>query len=524
MRPFPRDNNMENAKRFAGIFDGLKLAYGTYRIDRTSQSGKNVGKAGVVKNPRTSETWEGHLSGKGDGIGIIPINEDNSCKWGAIDIDQYPLDHKDLIEKIRRMKLPLVVCRSKSGGAHCYLFTSEWITAKQMQEVMTHIAAALGYGGSEIFPKQISLQLDRGDVGNFLNLPYFDAEDGLRYAIKDDGQSATLEEFFQLYKDYVQNPEEVSALTIEDKTDPNIIVRDGPPCLQTLCAQQISEGGRNNGLFNIGVYLRKAYPDSWESEFLIYNAKYLAPPLPLNEVNLVAKQLQKKDYTYKCKDAPINDYCNAGLCKTRKFGIDAAVSGATIANLRKYNSNPPIWFMDVNGYPLELDTDALMNQSAFQRACVEQLNFMPKTLAKPTWEGRINQLLTEMTDTDGSIVEVSQDASTAGQFYDFLEEFCTSMQQADNREEILLRRPYTDEEESRTYFRLKDFTAYLNKNRFFEYKPHKIAQRLRDIDGDSSVMKINGKGTRVWHIPSFQKYSSSIKPPNLDTQQEEAPF
>ena len=97
------------------------------------------------------------------------------------------------------------------------------------------------------------------------------------------------------------------------------------------------------------------------------------------------------------------------MCKTRKFGIEAAVSGATIANLRKYNSTPPVWFMDVNGQPLELDTDALMNQICVS-ACLRgsSLNFMPKSAPKASWESRINQLLTEMSDTDGSIVEVSQ--------------------------------------------------------------------------------------------------------------------
>ena len=190
---------MSDAKKFAAIFDGLKLAYGTYKIDRTKTNGKQAGKASVLKEPRTLSHWEGHLSGKGDSIGIIPINEDNSCTWGCIDVDQYPLDHKAIIEKIRRMKLPLVVCRSKSGGAHLFLFTTEWISAKEMQEVLQHIAAALGYGNCEIFPKQVKLFLDRGDVGNFLNLPYYDAEEGLRYAVKEDGQSATLEEFFALH-------------------------------------------------------------------------------------------------------------------------------------------------------------------------------------------------------------------------------------------------------------------------------------------------------------------------------------
>jgi hypothetical protein len=237
------------------------------------------------------------------------------------------------------------------------------------------VSAALGYGGSEIFPKQVKLHLDRGDVGNFLNLPYYDAEEGLRYAIKDDGTSATLEEFFKLVETHVQTPEQVLGLQVTET--PDAILKDGPPCLQTLCANKISEGGRNNGLFNIGVYLRKAYPDSWETEILTYNMQYLEPPLPLNEVNIVAKQLERKEYAYKCGDSPINSYCNKDLCRTRRFGVGAAVQGAAIANLRKYNSTPPVWFLDVNGEPLELDTEALQSQGIFQKACMEQLNFMP---------------------------------------------------------------------------------------------------------------------------------------------------
>lgn len=91
-----------------------------------------------------------------------------------------------------------------------------------------------------------------------------------------------------------------------------------------------------------------------------------------------------------------------------------------VANLRKYNSIPPVWFLDVNGVPLELDTEGLQNQAVFQKACIEQLNFMPQTMAKRGWEGRINQLMKEMAETDGSIMEVSEDASINGQFYEYL--------------------------------------------------------------------------------------------------------
>ena len=504
---------MSNAVKFAAIFDGLELAYGTYRVDRTQANGKNTGKASVVREPRTTELWEGHLSGSGQSVGIIPINENNEVKWGCIDVDQYPLDHKNLIEKIRKLKLPLLICRSKSGGAHCFLFVDDWITAKQMQETLTQIASALGYVGCEIFPKQVKLNLESGDVGNFLNMPYYDAEGGLRYAFNDDGSAATLEEFFALHERFLQTSEQIQALVIENKSED--VLPNGPPCLQILAKNKISEGGRNNGLFNLGVYLRKAYPDSWENEILTYNMQYLDPPLPLNEVNIVAKQLQKKDYAYKCKDAPIMSYCNAELCRTRQFGIGAAVAGATVANLRKYNSTPPVWFIDVNGEPLEMDTEALMNQAAFQRACVDQLNHLPRTTKKEAWEARINQLLTDMQETEGAIMEVSEDASIDGQFYDFLEEFCTTMQQAKVRDEILLRRPWTDDEEGKTYFRLRDFEAHLRKNKFFEYKSHKIAQRLRDRNAESTSVKLKGKTVRVWVIPSFEHTNIDIETPDF---------
>ena len=223
---------MSDAKRFAAIFDSLKQAYGTFEIDSKKANGKNTGKARVVREPRTTDHFKQHLAGDGAGIGIIPINEDDSCKWGCIDIDEYPLDHGKLVEKIRRANMPLVICRSKSGGAHCFIFCKEWVTAKTMQSTLQHLASGLGYGNSEIFPKQIKLFLDRGDIGNFLNMPYFNAEDGLRYAFNDDGTAATLEEFFELYEAHVQTPEQLEALT-QTKVENTAIV-DGPPCLQTL--------------------------------------------------------------------------------------------------------------------------------------------------------------------------------------------------------------------------------------------------------------------------------------------------
>ena len=85
-------------------------------------------------------------------------------------------------------------------------------------------------------------------------------------------------------------PEELETLEIPIIDD----VKDGPPCLQVLLKQGFPEGTRNNGLFNVGVYLKKSNPEKWEEEIEDYNRKYVIPPLPAGEVLSLISTLKKK--------------------------------------------------------------------------------------------------------------------------------------------------------------------------------------------------------------------------------------
>jgi|TARA_R110002020_G_scaffold154730_4_gene335404 hypothetical protein len=510
-------------KRFALLFRGLDKAYGTFDITNKGSNGKAKGKARIVREPRTMATFENHLKGE-QGVGIVPINEDNNCWWGAIDIDMYPLDHSKLVKHVNSLNFPLVVCRSKSGGGHVYLFLKEASPAEVVQNKLKEIAGELGYASTtEIFPKQIQLVLERGDTGNFLNLPYFDQENGLRYAFKKDGEAASLEEFIQLAEDSSITREELDKILAKETSEADPTLPEGPPCLQALVRHGFPEGTRNNGLFNLGVYARKAHPDDWSAKILEYNQKIMDPPLALEEVNTVGEQLKKKDYQYKCNDQPICNFCNKDLCKSRKHGVGGGENTATIANLRKYDSEPPLWFLDVNGAPVELDTESLQKQARFQILCMEQINFMPRTISKIAWETMMNNLLMFMVNTEGAVISTSDDTSIRGQFYDLLEEYTTHMQQALDREEILLRRPWTDEKTGRTYFRLKDLEAYLKRNKFFEYKSNKIAQRLRDIDGKAEQLRIKDRSVRCWSIPSFEPLLDEFSS-RFEEKEEDLPF
>jgi hypothetical protein len=493
---------MSQLEKFKAIFSGLEIAYGTYKIEKERGDGKQAGKATVVRQPPTDDLWEAHLMGSGPTLGIIPIRSDNTCGWGCIDIDQYPLDHSALVKKIAELSLPLIVCRSKSGGAHCFCFVREPVPARDMQEYLKACAALLGEAGREIFPKQAEILVDRGDTGNFLNLPYYGGDNSTRYAIKADGTAATLEEFFELYEASAQSGTPTPPEPPKKETAP---IKDGPPCLQALCSQGFPEGTRNNGIFNIGIYLKKQSPASWEDKVVEHNIKFFDPPLPNNEVQLVIKQLNRKDYRYKCKDAPLSSFCNSSLCRTRRFGIGGhGPDSPTLSSLSKYASEPPLWFLDINGRRIELETDSLFNQAAFQKACVEKLNLLPPTLKKSDWEGMLNELLKEMVETE-QISQASEDTSVTGRFMDLLEEFTTHMQQAMDRDEILMGRPWEEPEDGKTYFRMKDLENHLKRNNFIGMTAPKMAQRLRDLGGEPTSLFLKGRTVRCWRIPRFNK-------------------
>jgi hypothetical protein len=340
-------------EKFKQIFEGLKIAYGQYKKGDRNENGKQGGKAFIVRKNVSDELWDNHLNGIGDALGIIPITENNTCKWGCIDIDEYNFNHKDLVENIRSLQLPLIVCRSKSGGAHVFLFTKDFIPAFQIQDALKKMAITLGYEGAEIFPKQTEILVERGDIGNFLNLPYHNGTNGLRYAIKDDGSAASIEEFFELYDKYAQT--EIKEIKVEKKKVEEAFL-NGPPCLNRLAIDGFGEGARNNALFNIAVYYKQATPDGWENNVVQANMRYMNPPLSNGEVQQLIKSVNRKGYDkYRCKDAPINSVCNSGLCRMKKFGVGFGEEEMPIlGNLTKYASKPPQWFLNVGDSRIEL--------------------------------------------------------------------------------------------------------------------------------------------------------------------------
>ena len=453
-------------EEFKKIFEGLDSAYGQYIKGDRGSNGKQGGKAFIQRKPITDQLWQDHLDGKEPALGIIPINKDNKCKWGCIDIDVYNLNHKELINQINQLKLPLITFRSKSGGAHVFLFTKKFISAALMQTKLKEIATGLGYEDSEIFPKQTEILVERGDTGNFLNLPYHNVNKSLRYAYDDNANALDLKQFFDLYNQRACNEDQVISIQI-DKPKIQEAFEQGPPCLNKLAMEGFGEGGRNNALFNIGVFYKKVDPDKWKDLLEEANVKYMDPPLKSDEVQGVIKSLMKKGYDkYKCKDEPIRSKCKPALCRLKKFGVGYDEEQMPVLqNLTKIDSKPPQWFLDVDGKRIELNTEQLYSQVEFAKACLDQSNLIIPTMKAQDWRQVFLKPLMPPT-----VIAPLESLDKNTQLTSLILEFTTNRAMARRKEDILNRMAWTDDDNQFTYFRLDDFFNFAKRNNWEKNK------------------------------------------------------
>ena len=502
-----KENTIKLVNRLLALYEGLDRAHGQFIITGVKGSGKIEGRASTVLGRVTEGHWLEHLQGT-LGVGVVPIKDDGTCNWGAIDIDVYPIDFKKIQDKIDEFKLPLIICRTKSGGAHLYLFGSEPIPATLMRSKLMVYAAALGYPKVEIFPKQVRLA-SKNDVGNWLNMPYFGGDKTERYCIVGD-EKKTLEEFLAIAESKRVDEDQLKEIVITKLGDDDFM--DGPPCLQSLASTGFPQGSRNSGMFAVGVYLRMKFPDDWEKEMDPFNQKFMNPPLPSKEVLMLTRSVSRKSYFYPCDKFPLNEHCSKELCRGRQFGIGEGNEDDPMVNigaLVKLMTEPPVWIIDVDGVRMELETDDLLSQARFAKICMERINNYPNKIKPVTWEKMIREKLRNV-----EIIEAPDDAGSEGRMWFMLDNFCTGMVQARVKEEMLMGKPWT--EEGRTYFRGSDFQRYLEQQHFRSMSSKEIWSALRRRGAEHHSFNIKAKCVQCWSVPAFTSQDSEFDIPSVE--------
>jgi len=262
--------------KFVNLYSGNQKGYGEY--DQKTDRYK------FIHATPTVEVIKDHLSGKRS-IGIVPIRADNTASFGTIDHDPhhkkpegYKYPFATLQKKINFLDLPLVVTKSKTGGAHIKLTLDKPYSADKVQHLLKKFAYTLfGTATVEIFPKQI--QLGEGEDGSFINLPYKGGNS--RVMLNSEGKELNFEEAMKY---------EASRVHTLDGLKPfKLLAKKGFP------------EGRNNKTMQAGVYLKKNFPKDYEDRIKAYNKLFNAddPDGVLSNRELestILKSLRRKDY------------------------------------------------------------------------------------------------------------------------------------------------------------------------------------------------------------------------------------
>ena len=483
---------MDWKEQFKKLFDPSDVISGrTIHGSQNDPTKKNKGKS-WTKGPGeiTEDDWNKHFEGKTN-LGLSPIKSNQKCKWAAIDIDIYPFDIVAFSKKYQ--DCPFFFCKTKSGGQHVYIFFNRDRKATEVRKFMNELSALMGFPGVEVFPKQDTVSVEE-NRGNWINAPYFGGDTTKQYCVYNGVELAPETFIKTAIKSKVVDFDEILN---------KFKLSSAPPCIQKMFANEIQEGHRDVSLMNLGVFLKQKFPEDWESKIHWYNENSLSKPLSEKEVQQsIISQLKRKNIFYQCKST-LADYCDKSLCLTREFGLSSNNNPETLMGLlEKLDTDPPIWYLEIDSIKMELTTDELMDQRRFRKACVEAIGKIPSFIKPEDWDRIIQDKLDSMI-----IIEAPEDASTDGTFYHLLKQFCLERSGTKQLGDVLRRRVYNDSETKENYFRGPDLLDYLQKKKFTDFKTSKVYARIKLIEGQAVRKRIDGSTIRLWSLPFYEEQS-----------------
>lgn len=492
--------------RFKRLFKGNKRSTGQFN----PENGKMI----TLSREPEDKDFERHLTGE-IGIGVVPITDDAKCYFGAIDIDNHngePIDHKLICEKVKQLKYPLTVCRSKSGGAHLYMFGSEPLNAKLVRTILSRWAIDIGHPGVEIFPKQTRLGYDDSGNqarGNWINLPYFNKENTDRFAF-EEGSPIPYELFLLNSENNLIDNETLQKFRNKDH-------RQAPPCIQTMLSDGVESGQRNIALYNLTVYLKKAFPDNYRERAEDFNARLFEKPLPVREAKKTIASASKRSYRYKCGEEPCKSNCDVNACFSREYGISQSEieeiknweNMPTFNGLKKYQTDPVRWELVVDGVNVLTNTNDLMSFRTIRQRVADRLTRLIPPIKDKDW----HKILADLMD-NAELIDVPDEASVAGviraKLREFLEKADKSIvgEEEDTAKEklqaIMRGNPIIKEHNSQVcaMFRGNDFVRHLKQNRCEELKGSNLWMALKDAGVKYGRLRVSSSRViNVWYLP-----------------------
>lgn len=507
-----------NLLRFMRLFRGNARSVG-----RWDPSKPKARQSYTEKVAYTEEMFQEHLTG-GVGIGVVPIRDDGTTFWGAIDLDNHgsdkDIDIRGVEKKVSERGLPLIPCRSKSGGVHLYAFFSEPVRADMLRTVLTRWAKELDVEGVDcIYPKQGRLTINSDGVqalGNWINLPYYGAAEGdgagTRFAV-NNGKKLTLEAFLLHAESNSIDNTQLQKYYLDD-------LSELPPCLQArLKTGGFAAGERNDGTYQVAVFCRKRDPESSRDAAHDLVMRFMPDhPLSFKERDkTIRSAVSNKAANYKCPS--FKDVCDREACRKLKFGISeseyeqlaARATMPVFHSLVKFRNADPVRFdlqvgegegsRKIEG----LTIDELVSFADLRKLVMAKTHVVLPRLKADEWDKILRELFEQV-----SVEDVPEDSTPEGVVKTRLLEFLRKADlksegdNAKDREALVRGVPVVQihNDERVVMFRHVDFVAYLAKTRTDAIKNKDLWFRANRKMGVTNARVRVGKNViPVWLLP-----------------------
>jgi hypothetical protein len=514
-------------KRYSGLFRGNERSHGVFD--------PKTKKVRTDSGPADESDFQKHIDGI-VGLGVVPINDKDSCYFGAIDVDNHGSDKDIDLEKLsqafHRKKLPVIVCRSKSGGAHCYVFFSEPVKSVAVRRLLNKWVALVNVAeyctsGFEIFPKQdVLVRDDTGDkaLGNWINLPYFGGDNTDRYALIS-GKKVNLDLF-------LANAESTRITSAEVLDHLNGDHSEAPPCIQSMLMQGVESGYRNQAMYNITVYLKRAFPEDYRDKAFDINQQVFDKPLAYAELKRTVGSAGRRDYRYKCSEEPCKSLCDRAVCVKRQFGISKTEFKdlenqdklPEMSDMVRYDTDPVKWGIKVDGKLLNNITTAELYDANIMRMKIsEALQIPVPMIANKFWYDHVIEPLMP----NAVLEEAPPDASMPGVVWSRLKEFVRKADvrkdgtNAEDKKLLLTGNPvvhYSKKDDRKMIvFRATDFVQYLKRTKSEELKGPNLWFALKNFGGVEHTKVRVGKDTiNVWAVPFDEEEKVDV--PNFESE------
>jgi hypothetical protein len=499
---------------FAELFRGNPNSYGEYQLPTSRKAKKGEKFTGgarthqpdkkYYKGPLNADLYSEHLAGRFS-LGVVPILPDDTTFWFALDIDRYDEGtmHAELCAKIEKLKLPFIVCRTKSDGAHVYCFFEEAISATRARILARDALNKLGLPDkTEIFPKQDSIQ-QKGSSGSWINLPYF----GSARAATNGKSDLTLEEFITL-----ANSKLVKASIAPKSPSPSKSTAsspkefgehsEAPPCIQKMMEDGIEEGGRDNALMHVGVYMKRAFNDDWQNRLQEFNSTYVTPAVGFTDLARITKSHERKEYQYLCKQQPMCAVCDKPVCLKRKFGVgqgEGAWTQIIVDRAVKVVSEgaDPYYKMYIEGKEVRLSLDDVQSFNAFKKRYFAVFNKFPLPMTPKDYAEFMNAAMASCDEE-----RVPDIVTPRGQIMNIFNSWCMSrIKDHNSPENVTNGAPYYDEKQRAVIFAGNDLATKVRLTYGSRYQEQIVWGVIAESGGIEDEITIGSKKIAIWKLP-----------------------